>query len=112
MNTEISYMKAAQLAKTVASAPKPLLVCFTRRDFAPSDRLRTALHALPAAWEQKLSRICIDVDEDPETMDALRVFKVPEMMLYANGRVVERAEGEHDVEALESWLHDSLSRLN
>lgn len=112
MSTEATYIKAAQLEQRVASESKPLLVCFTRKDFAPAERLLTALSGLPAEWEEKLTRVCIDVDEDPERMDSLRVFKIPELMLYASGRVVERSEGEQDLESLQAWLRYSLSRIH
>ena len=111
MRDAANYIKAAQLEQRVANEAKPLLVCFTRKNFAPAERLLGALSALPAEWEQKLTRVCIDVDEDPERMDALRVFKIPEMMLYASGRIVERSEGEQDLESLQAWLNYTLSRI-
>ncbi len=84
--------------------PRALLAaCFTRQDHAPSQALLAALEAMPDEIAGRVESVKIDIDADAgadaETIDELRIFKVPELILFgADGRIVERTEGEMNAE--------------
>jgi thioredoxin-like negative regulator of GroEL len=78
----------SELDRLLAS-PGPLAICCVRARHAPSDALLAAVQAAG-----RVEVVSLDVDASPSSMDRWRIFKIPELLLVAGGRIVERTAGE------------------
>lgn len=101
----------ADLEKRAAAAKLPLLVLFLRKGDKPSDALFAAAAGLSAKTAKKVEVVWADIDQDPKKMDALRIFKVPELLILSGGNVVERAEGAMTAEQLDELVRYTLDMI-
>lgn len=102
-------IEPAALSERVRQDRDPLAVCFVRRGDRPSEELLASLERLAGEFSGRLELGRVDIDADPALMDALRVFKVPELIVYADGRIVERSEGSLDVDQGRQLLEYALA---
>jgi thioredoxin-like negative regulator of GroEL len=107
----VDRVRAKDLKGRISGAQRPLVACFTRAGSAPSDTLATALEAIRPDLAERVDRVRVDMDEDKALMDELRIFKVPELFVYAEGQIVERTEGEMSTEQVEELLDYVLEQL-
>ena len=102
-------LEVARLDERVAATAggAPLVACFVRKKDEPSQALLQAVDSA-AAEIGGLDVVQIDIDADPARMDDLRVFKVPELIVWAGGAVVERTEGGIDAAGARDLLVHAL----
>lgn len=120
VSSSLSRVPAAEVAARGDAARAPWLVALVRADAAAADaddagaaasgHLLEALRALAGDWQSRVGFAWADVDEAPAAMDDLRVFHVPELLLFADGRLLERGEGELSPSQLAAWLEHALGR--
>ena len=104
-------ISAEELERRVAAAGKPIAAVFVRKGSEPAQRLLEACAQVPAAVAGRYSFVAIDVDRDAARLDQLRIHKVPELILYASGRIVERSEGAMSAAELEALLEYVLANM-
>lgn len=122
-SSALPRVPAAEVASRGAAADEPWLVALVRPALPgaggpdPDDAATTAsahllaaLRELAGGWQSRVGFGWADVDEAPAAMDDLRVFHVPELLLYADGRLLERGEGEMTPTHLAAWLEHALAR--
>jgi thioredoxin-like negative regulator of GroEL len=105
----LERLAAGQLLGRAKSSDAPLLAAIVRPAKAPSKTLLDALGALGREDTQGVKMVQIDMDEDPSVMDQLRVAYEPELILFDQGRVLERTDGAMSTEDVASFLKHALS---
>ncbi len=88
----------------------PVIVAITRRRARPAEELARALSALPKDLAARIDTLGVDADEEPRLCDELRVKKIPELLVFVDGRLVERAAGALDPIEAASFIEDALAR--
>jgi thioredoxin 1 len=77
----------------VLEASLPVLVDFTAVWCAPCRMLDPVLQQLAAEWQDKVKVVRLDVDDHPLLAMDFQVMGVPTLMLFKDGKPVERLTG-------------------
>lgn len=104
-------LPAAKLEQLIDSSTRPVVVCVTRKGAASSRALLDAAAQLAPELGQRFELVQVDMDADPGRMDALRIAREPELLLYAGGRIFERTEGAMSAAQLAAFLEHALGEL-
>lgn len=80
-------------AKTIAEAELPVLVDFTAVWCPPCQMLKPILSEIASEYEGKLKITALDVDENPRTTMQFGVQGMPTMIIFKDGKPVERMLG-------------------
>jgi thioredoxin-like negative regulator of GroEL len=99
------------MEQLVARASLPTAVCITREGAAASSALLQAVSELRSELRDQFDFVQVDMDVDPARMDALRVHREPELLLYVEGRIFERAEGAMAADELSDFLQHAQREL-
>ncbi|MDX1278003.1 co-chaperone YbbN [Oceanihabitans sediminis] len=78
----------------------PVLLDFFTEWNEQSTAMHSILRDVAAALGDKVKVIKIDVDKNRELAEALRVKKLPTLIIYKNGEMKWRQTGEHDANTL------------
>lgn len=93
----------------VAASPVPVLVDLWATWCGPCRQVSPALEQLATERAGALKLVKIDVDTAPATAQQFQVQAVPTLLLVDKGRVLARKSGAAPVNALRSWLDQSLA---
>lgn len=78
----------------------PVLIDFYTDWNEPSIAMNPVIRDVAAALGDKAKVIKIDVDKNQELAEALRIKGVPTLMIYKNGQMVWRQNGEVDANTI------------
>jgi thioredoxin 1 len=94
-----------QQVKTVTAQPGLVLLDFWQASCAPCRALEPRLAQLADQHPGTFDGYRIDVDADPQTVDAFDVMSIPTVVLLRNGREVARLDGLIRPDDLTAMLH-------
>jgi thioredoxin 1 len=77
----------------VLEASLPVLVDFTAAWCAPCKMLEPVVQQLAVDWQDKVKFVRLDVDDHPLLAMDYQVMGVPTLILFKNGKPVERLTG-------------------
>ena len=89
-------------------AKAPILLDFYTEWDETSEEMHSVLRAVAAAMGDQGKVIKIDVEKNPQLVEALRVKGLPTLMIYKGGEMVWRQSGEQDANTLISLMKDFL----
>lgn len=89
-------------------AKAPILLDFYTEWDETSDEMHSVLRDVAAAMGDQGKVIKIDVEKNPQLVEALRVKGLPTLMIYKGGEMVWRQSGEQDANTLISLMKDFL----
>jgi thioredoxin len=101
--TVTHFQHENQFGETIAS-PTPTLVDFWASWCGPCQRIAPILDDLSAELAGKVRIAKVDVDSLPDLAERFRVAGIPTMILFANGREIDRQVGAAPKSQLRSWL--------
>ncbi|MDR2222206.1 MAG: thioredoxin family protein [Flavobacteriaceae bacterium] len=84
----------------LVTAEVPVFIHFYAQWNDNSTTMEPVIHDVAAALGDQLRIVKIDVEKNPELVDALRIKIVPTMMLYRNGAMIWRQSGVMDANSL------------
>jgi thioredoxin-like negative regulator of GroEL len=93
-----------------ATKTKPLLIFFTTERSGPARRMESLLAHLARKERARLRISLVDRDKSPELADALRVTKIPTLVLVKDRRTVARLEGRASAPQIEKLIAPHLER--
>jgi thioredoxin 1 len=105
---DISKVSEASFEQEVLKAELPVLVDFTAVWCGPCKMLDPIVDQLAQQWDGKVKVLKLDVDDSPNLAIDYQVMGVPTLMLFQNGRPVERASGYQPKERLEKKFQPHL----
>ncbi len=98
-----------QQVKTVTAQPGLVLLDFWQASCAPCRALEPRLAQLADQHPGTFDGYRIDVDADPETVDAFDVMSIPTVVLLRDGHEVARLDGLIRPDDLQAMLADATS---
>jgi len=90
---EIETLNEATFQREVIDSEMPVLVDFTAVWCAPCKMIDPIVKQLAQDWEGKVKVVKVDIDDNPQLTLDFQVMGVPTLMLFKNGRPVERQSG-------------------
>jgi thioredoxin 1 len=90
---EIVQLNEGDFQIEVLEASLPVLVDFTAPWCAPCKMLDPVVEQLAVDWQDKVKFVRLDVDDHPLLAMDYQVMGVPTLMLFKNGKPVERLTG-------------------
>jgi thioredoxin 1 len=90
---ELSQVGEANFNNEVLQAKLPVLVDFTAVWCSPCKMLEPIVKQLAQDWDGKVKIVKLDVDDNADLAMQYQVMGVPTLMLFKNGRPVERVTG-------------------
>ena len=91
--SEINHISDDSFQSDVLQADKPVLVDFTAVWCGPCKMLDPVVKQLAQEWAGKVKFVMVDVDSNPNVTMNYQVMGVPTLMMFVNGRPVERVSG-------------------
>jgi thioredoxin 1 len=79
--------------KEVIEADKPVLIDFWASWCQPCLAMEPTIEAVAKEFEGKVTVAKLNVDENPELAQSLDVMSIPTMVVYKNGKPVQRLVG-------------------
>jgi thioredoxin 1 len=106
--SQISKTNQATFQQDVLEAVLPVLVDFTATWCGPCKQLDPIIQQLAQDWSGKVQVFKLDVDENPDITMQFQVMGVPTVMLFLNGKPVERFSGYQPKDRIVSKLSRHL----
>ena len=93
MSELVRAVTSADFERAVLQADGLVLVDFWAAWCPPCRRLAPTLDALAAEYEGRLSVMKVDVDESPELAHRYGIQSIPTLILFRDGRAVDKRLG-------------------
>lgn len=91
--SNLSYVEENNFQAEVLDNPLPVLVDFTAAWCGPCKMLEPVVSRLAQDWADKIKVVKLDIDENIDLTTRYQVMGVPTLMLFINGKPVERVTG-------------------
>jgi thioredoxin 1 len=90
---DIPKVSQATFKSEVIESPLPVLIDFTAVWCGPCKMMDPIVQQLVKDWEGKVKVAKLDVDDDPNLAMEYNVMGVPTLILFKDGKPVERVTG-------------------
>ena len=100
MNSKILEVTESEFKSKVLDAQQPVVVEFGADWCRPCKALEPILIKLAGEWGDKAVLMQIDIDQAPQLSQQFMIMSVPTVMLFVNGKPVERLTGLQPAEKL------------
>ncbi len=97
---KLPQLSQADFQTEVLQASIPVLIDFSAVWCAPCKMLDPLVQQLAEEWEGLIKVYKMDADESSELVARYQVMSVPTLLLFSNGKVVERLAGYHPKDRL------------
>lgn len=105
---EIPKVSETSFQAEVLDSPTPVIVDFTAVWCGPCKMLDPIVKQLAQEWEGKIRFVKLDVDDNPELAMKYQVMGVPTLILFSQGKPVERVTGYQPKERLQNKFKSYL----
>jgi len=106
--TDIPKVSAATFKSEVVESPVPVLIDFTATWCGPCKMLEPIVQQLVKDWDGKVKVAKLDVDDDPNLAMEYNVMGVPTLILFKDGKPVERVTGYQPKDRLQNKFNPHL----
>jgi thioredoxin-like negative regulator of GroEL len=94
----------------VGTAPQlPILLFFSTARSGPARRMESLLAHLARKERDRLRIALIDVDDNPEWVERLKITEIPSLVLIKDRRPVDRLEGRASAPQIERMIAPHLA---
>ncbi|GAP09864.1 thioredoxin [Bellilinea caldifistulae] len=102
-------MTPEQFEQKVASARQPLVVEFWAPWCGPCKVMNPILKAASEKYRGQVELLKINADESPDLLRQLKVFSIPTLLVYREGKAVYRKVGAQPAAAIDNLFADLAS---
>jgi thioredoxin 1 len=106
--TDISKLDEATFQNEVIESAEPVLVDFTAVWCQPCKMLDPVVEELANDWEDTVRVFKLDVDEHPNVAMNYQIMGVPTLMLFKDGKPVERVTGYQPKDRIEKKFNPHI----
>jgi thioredoxin 2 len=98
----------ADFATVVEGSRVPVVVDLWAPWCGPCRMISPALEAVARRQRGRLKLVKVNVDENPATARRFGVQGIPTLLLFRDGRLVDRSVGARGPDQLEAWIEGAL----
>jgi len=98
--TEVAYVSEQDFQSEVLDSALPVLVDFTAEWCGPCKMVDPIVKQLAGEWDGRVKVLKCDADQNQNIIMQFGVMGIPTIMLFKNGKMVERATGYHPKDKL------------
>jgi thioredoxin 1 len=102
--TNLSFVQESNFQTEVLNNSLPVLVDFTAVWCGPCKMLEPVVSQIAQNWAKKVKVVKLDIDENLTLTSRYQVMGVPTLMLFVEGKPVERVTGYQPLDRIEEKL--------
>lgn len=106
--TAVQQVSDKDFEKSILQSDKPAFVDFWAPWCGPCRIIGPVVEELAPSYEGKAVIAKINVDENPETAQKYQVSSIPTLLMFKDGKVVDRALGALPRTQLENFINRNL----
>ncbi len=106
--TEVSYVTEENFKSEVLDATMPVVVDFTATWCGPCKMVDPIIKQLAEDWDGRVKVVKCDADQNPNVLMQFGIMGIPTVMLFKDGKLVERSTGYMPKDKLVSKLSPHL----
>ena len=95
-------MNPEQFEQKIAKTQRPLVVEFWAPWCAPCKIMNPILKSASEQYHEQVELLKINADESPDLLRELKIFSIPTLLVYQNGKLVYRKVGAQPAAAIEA----------
>lgn len=112
MPSILAEISPATFTSQVLNAIQPVLVDFTAEWCPPCKMLDPIVHELADEYAGRLALVVVDADKNPAITSQYGIMGLPTLLLFKDGKVIQRIQGFLPKTALIHKLEQGLSLDN
>lgn len=104
MNENVREVNDSNFEHEVLQSKKPVLVDFWAAWCGPCRMLAPTIEAIAEQYSEGAEVVKLNVDDSPATAEAYQIRSIPTLILFSEGKEVERMIGATSKEAISSMI--------
>lgn len=101
-------MKLAMWNKKIQSMDKPVVVEFWARWCGPCKVMAPVLDQVKKEYENRVELVKVDADAETTLLQELKIFSIPTVLVYNNGRLIDRKTGAMNISQVRQLFETAL----
>lgn len=113
MNESVKEVSDSSFEHQVLKSEKPVLVDFWAAWCAPCRMLAPTVEAIAEQYSERAAVVKLNVDDNPTTAAAYQIRGIPTLILFSEGKEVERVIGATSKESISRLIekYSSVPRM-
>ena len=109
MNESVKEVSDSSFEHEVLESERPVLVDFWAEWCAPCRMLAPMVEAIAAQYPERVAVVKLNVDDNPSTAQAYGIRGIPTLILFSEGKEVERVIGVNSKESISGIIEKHSS---
>jgi len=107
-NANITYLNSGNFVEEVDNSQLPVLVDFWAEWCNPCRAIAPILESLAVKYNGQIKVGKVNVDEESALASKFRIMSIPTLMMFKNGKMIDKMIGLGSVEDLEAMIKKAL----
>ncbi len=112
MSGKVREVSDSSFEKDVLQSEKPVLVDFWAEWCAPCRMIAPTVEAVAEQFDESASVVKLNVDNSPSTADKYGIKGIPTLILFSEGKEVERVVGATSKESISRIIEKYITLAN
>jgi thioredoxin 1 len=108
MSDQILHLSDAEFDDTISQSNVPVLVDFGAPWCGPCRMIGPIIEELAEDYAGKVMFAKVNTDENPATAGKFDIMSIPTLLLFKDGRLIDRAVGMRPKPALKNWIDAAI----
>jgi thioredoxin 1 len=109
MNERVKEVTDSSFENEVLQSKKPVLVDFWAEWCGPCRMLAPTIEAIADQYSESAAVVKLNVDDNPSTSEAYGIRSIPTLIVFSEGKEVERVIGATSKESISRMIEKSTS---
>jgi thioredoxin 1 len=108
MSDQVLHLSDAEFDDTISQSNVPVLVDFGAPWCGPCRMIGPIIEELAEDYAGKVMFAKVNTDENPATAGKFDIMSIPTLLLFKDGRLIDRAVGMRPKPALKNWIDAAI----